>query len=591
MSPGPSNQVAGTLLLWDISSRKEVLRVTLPGISVVALAYSPDGKTLAVGTIGLDPAGTAILVLDKETGREQSRILVSGRVHSLAFSPNGRLLASVGEDGSARIWDPQSGDALATLISLNQGNDWLVVTPEGLFDGSPKGWSQILWRFSENTFDVLPVEAFFNEFYEPGLLSEIASGKRPKPAQNIAQKDRRQSRVELSLASPAAVVSTRTAEVRVTITEALAGAQDVRLFRNGSLVKVWRGDVLQGQGTVTLTASILVVAGQNRLSAYAFNHDNVKSPDATLAFNGAEPLKRRGVAHILAIGIDAYANPQYNLRYAGADARAVAEELRTQQERLGLYEQVEMVSLFDAQATRAGILSALDRLAATVQPEDAVIVYYAGHGTAHGSRFYLIPHDLGYGGDFSALDAVGLESVLRHSISDADLENEFEKLDATAILIVDACNSGQALEAKEKRRGPMNSKGLAQLAYEKGMYILTAAQSYQAALEATQLGHGYLTYALIDEGLKKNAADFDPRDGKVLAREWFDYAAMRVPEMQTGKMQEGRDLHREIVFLAGDETISDLNQRSVQRPRLFYRRELEEQPFVVAAEAGNFPPR
>jgi hypothetical protein len=40
-------------------------------------------------------------------------------------------------------------------------------------------------------------------------------------------------------------------------------------------------------------------------------------------------------------------------------------------------------------------------------------------------------------------------------------------------MVIDACNSGQALEAEEKRRGPMNSKGLAQLAYEKGMYILT----------------------------------------------------------------------------------------------------------------------
>jgi len=32
------------------------------------------------------------------------------------------------------------------------------------------------------------------------------------------------------------------------------------------------------------------------------------------------------------------------------------------------------------------------------------------------------------------------------------------------------------------------------------MYILTAAQSYQAALEAAQLGHGLLTYALVEEG-------------------------------------------------------------------------------------------
>ena len=79
--------------------------------------------------------------------------------------------------------------------------------------------------------------------------------------------------------------------------------------------------------------------------------------------------------------------------------------------------------------------------------------------------------------------------------------------------MIDACNSGQALEAEEKRRGPMNSKGLAQLAYEKGMYILTAAQSYQAALEAAQLGHGLLTYALVEEGLKTPIADNEPKDG------------------------------------------------------------------------------
>jgi hypothetical protein len=371
--------------------------------------------------------------------------------------------------------------------------------------------------------------------------------------------------------------------VRVTIAEAPAGAQDVRLFRNGSLVKAWHGDVLQGQGTVTLEATIAVVAGENRLSAYAFNHDNVKSPDATLVFRGAEALKRRGVVHILAIGIDAYANPQYNLRYAKADARAVLEELKTQQERLGVYERVETISLFDAQATRAGILQALDSLAANVQPEDAVIVYYAGHGTAYRSRFYLLPHDLGYDGGRTALDTAALETILQHGISDADLGNTFEKFDAAAsILIVDACNSGQALEDDEKRRGPMNSKGLAQLAYEKGMYILTAAQSYQAALEAAQLGHGYLTYALIEEGLKKNAADFDPRDGQVLAREWFDYAAMRVPEMQTGKMRESRELHMEVAFVEGEEKVEDLNQRNIQRPRLFYRRELEENSFVIS---------
>lgn len=575
-----SNQVNSTVHVWDILSRKEVVTVPIETNSIATeLAYSPDGKSFTIAAVDERTGNTSILIWDTQPWREQRRISAPGVIRSLAFSLNGRLLASVGVDGSTRIWDPNNGDALAVLVSLNQGADWLVVTPEGLFDGSPAAWSQILWRFSESLFDVAPVEVFFNEFYYPGLLSEIAAGKRPKPTQDIAEKDRRQPRVELSLASPNSVVSTRTAQVRVTIAEAASGAQDVRLFRNGSLVKVWHGDVLQGQKTATLEADIPVIAGQNSLSAYAFNHANIKSLDATLTLRGAETLKRRGVVHILAIGIDAYSNSQYDLRYAVADARAMAAEVQAQQERLGIYERVEALTLFDGQATRAGILEALDHLAGTVQPEDAVIVYYAGHGIGYQSRFYLVPHDLGYEGERTALDAAGLETILRHGISDAELGIRFEKLDAAAsIMIIDACNSGQALEAEEKRRGPMNSKGLAQLAYEKGMYILTAAQSYQAALEAAQLGHGYLTYTLIEEGLKKNAADFDPRDGRILAREWFDYAAMRVPEMQIDKMRSTRAL----VFVEGDEKIDDLNLRSLQRPRLFYRRELEEQPFVVS---------
>jgi uncharacterized caspase-like protein len=150
------------------------------------------------------------------------------------------------------------------------------------------------------------------------------------------------------------------------------------------------------------------------------------------------------------------------------------------------------------------------------------------------------------------------------------------------LMVIDACNSGQALEAEEKRRGPMNSKGLAQLAYEKGMYILTAAQSYQAALEAEQLGHGYLTYALVEEGLKSAAADLQPKDSQVVPREWLDYATERVPRMQESKMREGRELKHNVAFVEGEEKVAETEKRSLQRPRVFYRREMESQPLIIA---------
>ena len=264
-------------------------------------------------------------------------------------------------------------------------------------------------------------------------------------------------------------------------------------------------------------------------------------------------------------------------------SRRIKRFRRFLQEKLKSYQRTEVISLNDQEATKANILHALSQLADRTQPEDFVMFYFAGHGTAQQQRFYLIPYDLGYTGERTQLDDAGLQSILRHSISDEELERAFEKIDVGQfLLVVDACNSGQALEAEEKRRGPMNSKGLAQLAYEKGMYILTAAQSYQAAQEASRLGHGYLTYALVEEGLRQARADAEPHDGAVLIREWFDFAARRVPQMQEEKMKESRGLGLDLSFVESEDKIPDPAQRSIQRPRTFYRREMETQPFVIA---------
>jgi len=522
------------------------------------------------------------------------------------FSPDGKLLASASDDGSTFLWDTATGEHLLTLISLDDGGEWMVVTPEGLFDGTPQSWNQILWRYNQDTFNVAPVEWFFNEYYYPGLLSEVFAGKRPHVAQDISKKDRRQPIVKLSVGGPTENISTRTVKVQLDIADAPAdtdhpkgtGARDVRLFRNGSLVKVWHGDALKGQPAASLEEEISIIAGPNRLTAYAFNADNVKSKDANLVLTGADSLKRAGTAWVIAVGVNEYANSQYNLKYAVADASSFAEEVQRQQKQLARFANVEIVPLLNDQATKANILAALQRLSGVndaptlkapldklkrAEPEDAVIIYFAGHGTAQGQRFYLLPHDLGYTGDRGALDENGLKAILSHSISDQELEDAVEGLAAGSLLmVIDACNSGQALEAEEKRRGPMNSKGLAQLAYEKGMYILTAAQSYQAALEAAQLGHGLLTYALVEEGLKSGVADNEPKDGVVNAREWLDFATERVPQMQEEKMKETRGLGLNIAFTEGEQKIADPEKRSVQRPRVFYRREMEASPLVVA---------
>jgi len=603
VQPDPSDlmkdlkvEAVGQVKLWDVTTGSEIGAIKGHGRGVSKVAFSRDGKLLA-------SAGTDNTIKIWDVGTRSELHTLAGHtasIESIDFAPDGQLLASASEDGSTFLWDTKTGEHLLTLISLDDGGEWMVVTPQGLFDGTPVSWNQILWRYNQETFNVAPIEWFFNEFYYPGLLSDIFAGKRPRVAQDVSKKDRRQPVVKLSLAGPATdSVATRTIKVKLDISDAPAdkdnpkgaGAQDLRLFRNGSLVKVWHGDVLNGQSAVSLEEEITVTAGPNRLVAYAFNRDNVKSKDAPLVFNGADSLKRKGTAYIIAVGVNEYENSQYNLKYAKADAQSFGDEMRRRQTQLAGFERVEVIQLLDQDATKANILAAIKRLAGETgppslkagpldalkraEPEDTVVIYYAGHGTAQAQRFYLIPHDLGYTGERTKLTEQGLKTILAHSISDIELETAVESLDAGhLLLIIDACNSGQALETEEKRRGPMNSKGLAQLAYEKGMYILTAAQSFQAALEAAQLGHGYLTYALVEEGLKTPAADAEPKDGVVIAREWLNFATERVPQMQEEKMAQGRGLGLEISFTEGEK-------RTVQRPRVFYRRELEANPLVI----------
>lgn len=560
--------------VWSLPSGRELHTFKEhKEIGVSSLCFSQDSRKLAIG-------GMSIKVLDMKMGEELGAFREVSAPSSVKFSADGNILIVSSLAGKIIFWEIASGKILVELLLFNH-KDWLIITPEGLFDGSPGAWDQILWRFSPNLFDVAPVEAYFTDFYYPGLLTDIFAGKRPKAPSDITEKDRRRPQLTLTLpdAQPETSLTAREVTVNVEVSQAPAGAQDVRLFRNGSLVKVWHGDVLKGRDRVMLQATVSIAAGVNRLTAYAFNKENIKSSDSTIVVNGAQSLSRQGTAYILAVGVGRYSNPQYDLKYTVPDSQAFSEEIKYQQSTLRNYKQIEIISLVDNEATKANILNKLAQLAVRAQPEDAIIIYFSGHGTAQGSSFYLIPHDLGYLGQRDKLDAASLRTILTHSISDRELEAAFEQIDAGQImLIIDACNSGQALEAEEKRRGPMNSKGLAQLAYEKGMYVLTASQSYELAFESNALKNSYLTYALIKEGLQSRIKETDANgDGYIWLREWFDYAEQRVPHMREEKIEQRAGRKNKALDLA--ETLAT---RKVQTPRAFYRSWPDARPWVVA---------
>ena len=164
------------------------------------VAFSRDGRLLASGS-----SDNTIRIWDV-AGRRELRTL--DRAHMPISS---RWISALTRGCSLRpattaarfLWDANTGEHLLTLISLDDGGEWMVVTPQGLFDGTPAAWNQILWRYNQDTFNVAPIEWFFNEFYYPGLLGDVFAGKRPKVALDVSKKDRRQPIVKLSVAGEA----------------------------------------------------------------------------------------------------------------------------------------------------------------------------------------------------------------------------------------------------------------------------------------------------------------------------------------------------------------------------------------------------
>jgi RNA polymerase sigma factor (sigma-70 family) len=99
----------GEVRLWDVRAGKE-LRLIRAGQVIGSLAFSPDGKTLATGA-GTFGAGQlwspTIRLWDVATGKAVGTLPHLGHVFQLLFSPDGKLLASSGWDREpgARLWD------------------------------------------------------------------------------------------------------------------------------------------------------------------------------------------------------------------------------------------------------------------------------------------------------------------------------------------------------------------------------------------------------------------------------------------------------------------------------------------------------
>jgi hypothetical protein len=513
--------------IWDVATGNRIIRTGRHSNNVHSAVFTPDGRRFVSGE-----REELVMMWDAATGA-LARTFVghSGEILSIVPAPDGRTMLTGSRDGTARLWDLTTGRELLSLTTDGTRKTWAAVSPDGLFDASAAGRRALGYRFTKLRGG--EVDQFFAGSYRPGLLAQVWRGERPfratppssgKPplVKLVGPKDR----------GAASATTTLAAE----ITDQGGGVAGFVVENNGVPLAVpTKAEPAPGGKATRVTFTVPLAPGSNRIRVRSADSDSSReSAGSEVELAYPRVPGQRGRLYVVAVGVGDYAEKSLRLTHPAKDARTLAELLRTRAGKL--YDRVDVVPVFDRDATRSTIDDTVKDVAELTRPQDALVVILCGHGARIGDRVYFAPHEFRTGTDRPE------DALKQRGIAVADVAAALGTAPALGrALVVDAASSDDLIGEALNERSEFGLRGeVERWGRSYGVHAIIAVAATNRAVESPESGRGLLARSLLDAAA----------GGAVDVTDWFRAAAERAtttvtklggshPDVQSGTRSQG----------------------------------------------------
>lgn len=547
--------------IWDIATAKKITTIEQESYSVAATRFGEEDKeAVIVSSDGM------IHYYTIPSGAENAYLRVDANAVTDINGPYGNYFLATSPE-SIYLYNALTDQSVKFTPIDRTG--CIVTTDTGWYTSTPDAAQWLSWTIGDKVFDFDQWDIQYNR---PDKVLEMLGNT--DTALLAAYKGAFEKRVRKMQLDTSALRDDyhipETVIINATELEGVSKADVVMLKvhcfetdKTNSLTKLFisvNGNPLYGRNGLAMQRSAVIdtvfeipVSLSRGLNAIKISCMNNRAAESLrqLVYINHEPLHPvPPKTYFIGIGVSAYKDSSYNLRYAAKDVKDFSAALKDKYP-------AAIVHLVTNEEATAATISSIKKELLQTNPDDRVIVSLSGHGI-------IDPHFDFYFGTWD----IDFKNPAAEGLSYDRLEWLLDSVPArNKLVLMDACHSGELdkegsyttginehpadgsvkevrgliVTANDKTGTGMKNtfelmQGLfANIGRGNGATIISAAAGTEFAFEGNKWANGVFTYCVL-KGLKDLAADAD-KDGVITVTELQNYVSVQVEKLTNGKQK------------------------------------------------------